>query len=71
MQKLTAVTARQSKSRHYNQAIPLDEHASRLYPNSQHNQSAWIQAVRYMRSHTPSIWQLDTQVRPDKSLQRY
>lgn len=71
MQKLTAIASKAPKSRHYNQSVPLEEHAARLYPDSQHNQSAWIKAVRYMRSHTPSIWQLDTQIRPDKNLQRY
>lgn len=70
MAKLAAVTANGEKSRQYNQGVPLEEHAARLYPESEHNQTAWIQAIRYMRRRLPSIWQLDTKVLADKT-QRY
>lgn len=59
MAKLLAVTANAPKSRQYNQGVPLEENAARLYPESEHNQTAWIRAVRYLRRGASSIWTLD------------
>lgn len=70
MATLTAIVSKGQKSRHYNQDVPLEENAARLYPESEHNQAAWIRAIRYMRRRSPSIWQLDTKVLADKT-QRY
>lgn len=70
MAKLTSVTAKTPKSRHYNQHIPLEENAARLYPESEHNQAAWIRAVRYLRRGASSLWTLDKLVTAS-STQRY
>ena len=34
-------------------------YATRLYPESVHNQEAWIRAVQYLRRGAASIWTLD------------
>lgn len=70
MQKLAAVAATAQKSRHYNQDVPLEDHAARLYPESNHNQAAWIRSVRYLRRGAISIWALDRRIQAS-SMQRY
>jgi hypothetical protein len=59
MRKLASVTAKTPQSRQYNQSVPLEENAARLYPESEHNQAAWIREVRYLRRGAASIWTLD------------
>lgn len=70
MQKLAAVTVKAPKSRHYNQDVPLADHAARLYPESAHNQAAWVRSVQYLRRGPYSIWTLDKLVSVSRT-QRY
>lgn len=70
MPKLSAVTGKAQKSRQYNQGVPLEENAARLYPESEHNQTAWIRAVQYLRRGASSLWALDKLVQASVK-QRY
>lgn len=67
---LSAVAATGPKSRQYNQDVPLQEHAAHLYPESAHNQAAWIRAVQYLRRGPSSLWTLDKLVSASRT-QRY
>ena len=71
MAKLLAVAKHSRPSRQYNQGVPLQQHAARLYPCNAHNQAQWVKAVQFLRSHQPSIWKLDTFVNQTPNTQRY
>lgn len=70
MATLSSIPFNSQKSRQYNKNVPLQECAARLYPNSAHNQAAWIRAVGYLRRGASSIWTLDKLVQAS-STRRY
>lgn len=71
MAKLSAVSSRAPKPKQYNQGIPLEQSAALLHPDSEHNQKAWVRAIKYLRQREPSIWTLDKIVSISATQQRY
>lgn len=69
--QLAAVAVPSIASGQYHQGIPLEEDAARLYPDSAHNQAAWVSAVQYLRSKRVSMWTLDKLVTASGSTKRY
>ncbi len=60
--QLASIAVPSRASGQYHQGMPLDEHAAQLYPDSEHNQAAWISAVQFLRRGRVSSWALDKPV---------
>lgn len=68
---LVALAVPSRASGHYHQGTPLKEHAARLYPDSAHNQAAWISAVQHLRRGRVSHWTLDRPVTASPDVKRF
>lgn len=69
--QVVAIAVPSRASGHYHQGTPLDQHAAQLYPDSAHNQAAWISAVQFLRRGRVSGWTLDRPVTATRNINRY
>lgn len=69
--QLAAIAVPSRASGQYHQSVPLDCQAAAHYPESAHNQAAWISAVQFLRRGRVSIWTLDKPVAASSKIKRY